>query len=52
MTGVYVCTASFYVSRRRADAKLQQVAENHSGESLVFFGIDQLLVGMDFRNLL
>jgi hypothetical protein len=30
---------------------LQQVAENHSGESLVFFGSNQLFMGMDFRNL-
>jgi hypothetical protein len=32
--------------------RLQQVAENHSGESLVSFGFNQLLTGMDFRDLL
>jgi hypothetical protein len=31
---------------------LQQVAEDHSGESLVFFGTNQLLTEMDFRSLL
>jgi len=31
---------------------LQQVAENHAGEFVVFSKKNALLVGMDFRNLL